>query len=280
MELEQFCILAKTQKGRAVQALIQQVISNKKIMVFGELLDLPSVQALKDSAEYLPSYRSLELFAYGNYLDYQANSKDYYLELNEPQLSKLRQLSLLSLAEKHKEIPYDLLRQHLGTTETRALEDLVIESIYSGLISGKIDQKAQLLRIRDAMRRDVRKDQIDVLIAKLTEWRDNCDTVLNVIASSSEALSRSREMGRDEQREVQEAANLQKAKLVEEIEQGIISVGASGAGSRYMSIGGGGRDSYNHRDRDRYSERDDPRDHWGGGSHKVSSTGGRNKLHR
>jgi hypothetical protein len=42
--IEQFCILAKTAKGRACTALIQQVLTDKRVFVFGELLALPSVQ--------------------------------------------------------------------------------------------------------------------------------------------------------------------------------------------------------------------------------------------
>jgi hypothetical protein len=45
-ELEQFCILAKTLKGRACAALIEKVLNHRKIFVFGELLSEPSVQAV------------------------------------------------------------------------------------------------------------------------------------------------------------------------------------------------------------------------------------------
>uniref|UniRef100_A0A4W5LD57 Uncharacterized protein n=1 Tax=Hucho hucho TaxID=62062 RepID=A0A4W5LD57_9TELE len=38
--LEQFTLLAKTARGRACMALIQQVLSNKKLFVFGELLHM------------------------------------------------------------------------------------------------------------------------------------------------------------------------------------------------------------------------------------------------
>lgn len=69
-DLDQFCILAKSQKSRACAALIQQVLSHRKIYVFGELLKLPSVQSLKDT-EFRTSYNSLELFAYGTYRDYE-----------------------------------------------------------------------------------------------------------------------------------------------------------------------------------------------------------------
>lgn len=47
--LVQFLVLAKAAKGAACVALIQQVLSNKKIFVFGELLAMPNVQAVSTS---------------------------------------------------------------------------------------------------------------------------------------------------------------------------------------------------------------------------------------
>ncbi len=91
-ELEQFCLLAKAQKGRACAALVQQVLSHKKIFHFAELLEIPSVYAvsanhfiqncifnnflsfqLKDS-EFDKCFKSLELFAYGTVDTYLGNS--------------------------------------------------------------------------------------------------------------------------------------------------------------------------------------------------------------
>ena len=45
-ELNQFCLLASSQKGLALTALIQQVLNSKKIYNFGELLCIPSVQGI------------------------------------------------------------------------------------------------------------------------------------------------------------------------------------------------------------------------------------------
>jgi len=45
-ELEQFCVVARSQKDRACAAIIQQVLKDKRIYVFGELLSIPSVQAV------------------------------------------------------------------------------------------------------------------------------------------------------------------------------------------------------------------------------------------
>ena len=43
-QLEQFCILAKSTKGRAIADFIQKATSQPGIFTFGELLDVPSVK--------------------------------------------------------------------------------------------------------------------------------------------------------------------------------------------------------------------------------------------
>lgn len=164
-ELEQFCILARTQKGRACAALIEQVImqqfnnfptvycqfttdqcftsmqvlSNRKIFVFGELLALQSVLAVRndeicllstpevyiicwlsyspffcdtlqlDQSDHAKSLKTLELFAYGKWSDYRdtcGSSERTYINLNETQIIKLKQLTLVALAEQNK-VPFD-----------------------------------------------------------------------------------------------------------------------------------------------------------------------------
>lgn len=48
--LVQFLVLAKGAKGAACVALIQQVLTSKKLFVFGELLAMPNVQAVSKPA--------------------------------------------------------------------------------------------------------------------------------------------------------------------------------------------------------------------------------------
>ena len=76
--MEQFCILAKTQKGKACVAVVQQVLSHRNIYNFGELLDVASIRQLNtmtvcdsNDAEFKKAFDSLELFAYGSYCDYK-----------------------------------------------------------------------------------------------------------------------------------------------------------------------------------------------------------------
>ena len=68
--LEQFLLLAKTAKGAAAAQLIHEATATPGLYVFGELLELESIQALKGT-EYAPVLRLLEVFTYGTYADYK-----------------------------------------------------------------------------------------------------------------------------------------------------------------------------------------------------------------
>ena len=82
----------------------------------------------------------LHLFAFGTYKDWKQNESKLP-ELTPTQLQKLRHLTIVSLATrgtKSKVIPYSVLLEELDITNLRTLEDLIIESIYTGRVLGKI----------------------------------------------------------------------------------------------------------------------------------------------
>ncbi|ETL84409.1 hypothetical protein F441_16340 [Phytophthora nicotianae CJ01A1] len=167
--LEQFTLLAKNARGRACVALIQQVLSNKKLFVFRELLDMPNVEALKDS-EHMEHYELLRIFSFGTYNDYLAR-KDELPDLTPQQMNKLRKLTVVSLAHRFKNIPYDTLIQDLGVSTVREVEDILIDTIYSGLVQGKLDQKSRCFVVKYAVGRDTRHEDIDDMIQKLSNWK-------------------------------------------------------------------------------------------------------------
>ncbi|CAI5711621.1 unnamed protein product [Hyaloperonospora brassicae] len=167
--LEQFTLLAKNARGRACVALIQQVLSNKKLFVFRELLDMPNVEALRDS-EYKEHYELLRIFCFGTYTDYVAR-KHELPELTPLQVNKLRKLTAVLLAHRFKNIPYDTLMQELDVSTVREVEDILIEAIYSGLIQGKLDQKLRCFVVKYAVGRDTHDEGVDEMIEKLTNWK-------------------------------------------------------------------------------------------------------------
>ena len=237
--LDQFCQLARQQKGLALVFLIEKVLSNPKIYVFSELLAVPSVAALKKSPRYssiqpddtsssslsqtesqgdndnaYKSYKTLELFAYGTYKQYLANPSDY-ITLNATMQNKLRQLTIVSLAETSKILPYSVLRAELAIDSVRQLEDLVIETIYSGIISAKMNQRESQLRIQSFMGRDVHKEDISGLVAQLRLFQNRCQLQIKQVLSSSLSAQEKRDMTNKLQQEVTKRIQANKALLQE-----------------------------------------------------------------
>lgn len=58
-------------------------------------------------------------------------------------------LSIVSLAHTSKVVPYDTMKAALGMDNVRHLEDLIFDTIYSGLLQGKLDQRQELLKVRE-----------------------------------------------------------------------------------------------------------------------------------
>ncbi|KAF0685604.1 Aste57867_22533 [Aphanomyces stellatus] len=186
--LEQFTLLAKTARGRACVALIQQVLSNKKLFVFGELLDMPNVKAMaeSDQIDQQGHARLLQIFAHGRYLDYvrQKQNADLHIpDLNPSQALKLRKLTVVSLCQEHKLVPYRVLMGELQIGSVREVEDIVIETIYSGLVEGKLDQKSECFESSYAVGRDVQATDIDDMIHRLTQWQDDAKLACRQIES-------------------------------------------------------------------------------------------------
>jgi len=114
-------------------------------------------------------FNTLDLFSFGTLKDYQKQGEstgqpnEYYLPLNEPALSKLRQLAVLTCVQKacfdgKTRISYDDVSEALGmTTDTmqdgksssnattttiiRDVEDVLIQCLYANVLKGKLCQK-------------------------------------------------------------------------------------------------------------------------------------------
>ncbi|BGP18665.1 hypothetical protein JCM10213v2_006731 [Rhodosporidiobolus nylandii] len=170
-KLEPFVLLAKSARGSGAAALVSQAVGAAGVFVFSELLEQSSI---KDSVEQLEKsdneqhraqYRLLELFAYGTWGDYVGASmlaakRDSFPTLTAEQETKLKQLTILTLATQSRSIPYATLLSTLSLPDVPALEDLLISAFYSGVLSGRLDQKASLLEVLSAHGRDVRPSPV------------------------------------------------------------------------------------------------------------------------
>lgn len=119
---------------------------------------------------------------------------------------KLQQLSIVTLAHRSKIVSYASLQEELGVTNVRELEDLVIESIYAGLLEGRLDQHAGILNVKTAMARDVRPQEVEAMIAKLVGWGDSVREVVAALETNAAATVKARAATEQKRQEVRQKA--------------------------------------------------------------------------
>ncbi|KAK0175721.1 hypothetical protein PV327_009450 [Microctonus hyperodae] len=237
--LEQFVLLAKTAKGAAALELIKQAIETPGVHVFGELLDMPNIKELENGphAEY---WNTLNLFAYGTYKEYLANV-DKLLPLTPVQKKKLQHLTIVTLAEKSKCIPYSILLEELDIKNVRDLEDLIIEAVYADIIHGKLDQKNSQLEVDYAgLGRDVRPGETTAVMDTLAAWGQTCETVLACIEQQVfRANVEKQKATHHKERVQQDIANIKKSLLAQAGGGGVQEADAAGG----SNIAGGSESS-------------------------------------
>jgi len=177
--LQQFVVQALKLEGDSLVEVIKQALDCVDTFVFAELLECPNVIAL-ETTPHAPYLHALRMFSQGTYLDY-LDKKEYLPELTEPQMKKLQYLTIVTLANKMKRIPYDVLLKELDVDNVRDLEDLIIEAIYSNVVSGELDQQSDYLEVDWTVGRDVGSNDIDNMIDTLQQWCDSCESVLSTV---------------------------------------------------------------------------------------------------
>lgn len=73
--------------------------------------------------------------------------------------------------------------QELDLNNVRDLEDLIIEAVYADIIHGKLDQKNSQLEVDYAIGRDIKADDVKVIVDCLQEWCSACEGVLSCVES-------------------------------------------------------------------------------------------------
>jgi COP9 signalosome complex subunit 7 len=209
--LQPFLLIAKSAKGKGCTAVIEQVLQAPGIFVFGELLDMPNVKQL-EGTENKGHFELLKIFAYGTYPTYKERATT--LPPLSPQMAtKLRQLTIVSLAADNKVIPYTVLLQQLDIPNVRELEDLIIECIYQGVVKGKLDQKQKQLEIDFAIGRDIRPGQLLQMMNVLAAWGTRSDAVISAIDQKIAYTAHAHEQFRKERADFDQRLEALKATL-------------------------------------------------------------------
>ncbi|TFK18888.1 hypothetical protein FA15DRAFT_674926 [Coprinopsis marcescibilis] len=187
-KLEPFLLMGKSMRGAAAAKLIQDATAAPGVLVFSELLELPNIRELEKNEQYSKFYSLLQLFAYKTYEDY-LRSKDSLPPLTTNQITKLKHLSIVSLASERRILPYDLLLNSLDITTVRELEDLIIDAIYQDILRGKLDQKEKQLEVEYTMGRDVQPEKLDDLLDILRNWAQTTSQVLAALDNKIHTIS-------------------------------------------------------------------------------------------
>ncbi|KAI9207084.1 uncharacterized protein BJ171DRAFT_495605 [Polychytrium aggregatum] len=196
--IEAYLLLAKNAKGAACAKLIQDVLAAPNVFVYGELLDAPSIRDLESSAQHRPYYKLLELFAFGTYADYKAQEQSLP-PLTDVQIKKLKHLTLVTLSGQSGTLFYQSLLKELEISNVRELEDLIIDAIYLGLVKGRLDQKKHCLEVEHTIGRDIRKEDMDLILNTFNSWSEISGSILKFIDSKIDSVNRQMTDSKDQE---------------------------------------------------------------------------------
>ncbi|KAF4994598.1 hypothetical protein FGRMN_5713 [Fusarium graminum] len=176
--LEPFLALSKSATSpRAAADLVTRATSAPNTFLFSELLQTPAIQKLAES-EFSSHLVLLQIFAYGTYSSYK--STEGLPALAEAQATKLRQLSLLSLARNRQNLSYTALQDALDLPGSREIETLVISAVYAGLLHATLDPARATVQVSSvAPLRDLAPGAIPDMATALKTWADRCTTTLS-----------------------------------------------------------------------------------------------------
>ncbi|KAH7827210.1 putative COP9 signalosome complex subunit 7 [Monocercomonoides exilis] len=168
-QLLEFVKQCEGKSGNALEPIIKGALEHPAIYVFSELTHCPPVEAFIESKANEKLINTLELFSYGVYLEYKNNSNKY-IPLNDEMTIKLKHLTILTLCRDTRSISYKTIQSETDTPDLGKMETLVIDSIYRGIVRGKLDHDKQCFHVEASAPRDVPSERIPIMIEKLEEW--------------------------------------------------------------------------------------------------------------
>ncbi|TYJ08586.1 hypothetical protein E1A91_A11G084800v1 [Gossypium mustelinum] len=212
--IDNFVKQASVQKGTALGSVILEATSHPSLFAFSEILAVPTVAELEgtENSVYL---KVLQLFAHGTWSDYRSKLETCALlfvtsncsslpQLVPDQVLKLKQLTVLTLAETNKVLPYDELMMELDVMNVRELEDFLInECMYAGIVRGKLDQLRRCFEIQFAAGRDLRPGQLGSMIQTLSNWLGSSDNLLVSIQEKIKWADTMSELDKKHRKEVE-----------------------------------------------------------------------------
>lgn len=197
----------------ALAGIIERALKAKDLFSFGELLDIPGVQALQGTPQQ-SALDLLSLFAYSKhgYGEYAEGVKTgrFPADLHPQAVNKLRQLTLTSVAASAKSLQYGQLYSVLGLNDgdAAALEEVIVQTISAGLLEGRIDQRASRLEVTSVHGRDIpaTMESVDELLSKVRRWKAVVEEASADISAELSELQRLADEEASRKRALEDAA--------------------------------------------------------------------------
>lgn len=153
-------------------------INDPDIFVFDSLLLLEPIKYLEGEL----IHNLFTIFVSGKlsqYMEFYEAHKTFVSQTgmnHEKNVDKLRILTLMSLSENNKELPFDTLQKQLQI-EADEIESFVIDAIRTKCIRCKIDHLARTVTIMSVAYRTFTKQHWQVLKERLEKWKENLTLV-------------------------------------------------------------------------------------------------------
>ncbi|KAL3083913.1 hypothetical protein niasHT_036484 [Heterodera trifolii] len=172
---------------------VRTTIVDPKAFCFDHLLGLEAVNSLKKTDPLM--FQMLGIFVYGSLADYRRFIADHptflreQLRVEDEQTleTKMKQLTLISLAEKAQHIPLTTLVKALDILDRDQLEEFIVDAIHANAIHGKINELDDQLMVSFYQQRVFQRaqwEQLHVRLGALLEnarwFRDNMQSVVAV----------------------------------------------------------------------------------------------------
>ncbi|XP_022867617.1 COP9 signalosome complex subunit 7-like isoform X4 [Olea europaea var. sylvestris] len=197
--IDYFVKQASNLKGSSLRNLVVEATSHPSLFAFSEIISVPNVLELEgtENAAFLDLLR---MFAHGTW-----SVASRLPPLVPDQVLKLKQLTVLTLAETNKVLPYDVLIQELDVKNVRELEDFLInDCMYVGIVRGKLDQLRRCFEVQFAAGRDLRPGQLGSMIQTISDWLSTSDNLLVSIQEKIRWADNMSEMDKKHRKGVEE----------------------------------------------------------------------------
>ncbi|KVH97176.1 hypothetical protein Ccrd_000725 [Cynara cardunculus var. scolymus] len=149
--IENFVKQASIIKGSssALANVIVEATSHPSLFAFSEILAVPNIIELQGT-EHSIYLDLLQMFAHGTWSEYKSNASNLP-QLTRDQVLKLKQLTMLTLAEANKVLPYDVLMHELDVVNVRELEDFLINECMLGTSDNLLISIQEKIKWADTM---------------------------------------------------------------------------------------------------------------------------------